>query len=88
MGKTVGEWQLQTAKARFSALFDLARRVGPQFVTRRGRDAVVVMAVENYRRLMRRQRPRSLAALIAASPLNGAGLDLTRDKDPEREIDR
>jgi len=86
VNKVGGKWQLQTAKARFSELFDMARRVGPQIVTRRGRDAVVVMAVEDYRRLIGR-RPRSLAALIAASPLKEAALELTRANDPEREID-
>ena len=35
-------WQLQEAKARFSELFRLVRAKGPQWVTRQGKEAVVV----------------------------------------------
>ena len=44
-------WRLQDAKARFSELVRLARQAGPQRVTVRGRDAVVVVASEEYDRL-------------------------------------
>ena len=87
LDKKSGDWQLQTAKARFSELFDLARSVGPQFVTRRGRDTVVVVAAEEYARLVRRRRQRSLAALMAASPIKGLDLDFTRPREPERQPD-
>ena len=39
-------WQLQTAKARFSELFRLALTTGPQLITRQGKDAVVMLRVE------------------------------------------
>jgi prevent-host-death family protein len=44
-------WQLQTAKQKFSELVRLAIARGPQFVTRHGKEAVVVLSVEDYRRL-------------------------------------
>ena len=44
-------WQLQEAKSRFSELVDRALSVGPQMVTRRGHDAVVVMSATDYQRL-------------------------------------
>jgi prevent-host-death family protein len=44
-------WQLQIAKQRFSELVRLAIAQGPQFVTRHGKEAVVVLSVEDYRRL-------------------------------------
>jgi prevent-host-death family protein len=44
-------WQLQAAKQRFSELVERARRDGPQLVTKHGRDAVVVVSVEEYRDL-------------------------------------
>lgn len=82
-----GEWQLQAAKARFSELFELARTVGPQRVTRRGRDAVVVISTEEYERLTnRRQPPHSLYELIASSPMKGEDLDLERSQDLGRDI--
>jgi prevent-host-death family protein len=44
-------WQLQTAKQRFSELVERARREGPQVVTKHGREAVVVVDADEYRRL-------------------------------------
>jgi prevent-host-death family protein len=44
-------WQLQAAKQRFSELVERARREGPQVVTKHGREAVVVVSAEEYRRL-------------------------------------
>ncbi|MGH9040689.1 MAG: type II toxin-antitoxin system prevent-host-death family antitoxin [Acidimicrobiia bacterium] len=45
-------WALQDAKQRFSELVDRARSEGAQIVTRRGREVVVVLAVERYRELV------------------------------------
>ena len=45
------QWSLQDAKNRFSAVVNAALEGAPQTVTRRGRPAVVVLAVEDYRRL-------------------------------------
>ncbi|MXY20339.1 MAG: type II toxin-antitoxin system Phd/YefM family antitoxin [Dehalococcoidia bacterium] len=44
-------WQLQDAKNRFSAVVNAALDGEPQRVTRRGKPAVVVIAVEEYERL-------------------------------------
>lgn len=44
-------WQLQEAKSRFSEVVELSLREGPQMVTRRGHDAVVVLSANEYRRL-------------------------------------
>lgn len=41
-----GAWQVQTAKARFSEVFRLARTKGPQRITRQGRESVVMVAEE------------------------------------------
>jgi antitoxin Phd len=77
-------WKLQDAKNRFSEVVDLARRTGPQVVTRRGTEAVVVLSVEDYRRLVR--GPEGLVAFLGASPLRDVDLDLTRSADPPREV--
>lgn len=37
-------WQLQSARSHFSEVVDAALKEGPQRVTRRGRDAVVVVS--------------------------------------------
>ena len=44
-------WQLQKAKSRFSEVVDLTLKEGPQLVTRHAEDAVVILAVDDYRRL-------------------------------------
>ena len=44
-------WKLQDAKARFSELVRRARTEGPQRVTIRGHDAVVVIAADELERL-------------------------------------
>lgn len=80
------EWQLQSAKAKFSELFELARTVGPQRVTRRGKDSVMVISAEEYERLC--HRPTStLYELIASSPLKGLDLDLERSQDVGRDVE-
>lgn len=45
-------WTLQDAKNRFSAVVEAALAGRPQQVTRRGRPAVVVIAAEEYHRLV------------------------------------
>jgi prevent-host-death family protein len=81
-------WQLQAAKARFSEVFRLARMVGPQLITRQGRDGVVMMPVEQFDRLVRRARqPKSLVQFFRESPLVGLELDFERDKDTGRDIE-
>jgi len=47
----VTSWQVQEAKQRFSELVQRALDQGPQVVTRRGKEAVVVVAAAEYRRL-------------------------------------
>ncbi len=46
--KSSGQWSLQDAKNKFSEVVEAARRGMPQLVTRRGRPAVVVLAVEEF----------------------------------------
>jgi antitoxin Phd len=77
-------WQLQTAKQRFSELVERARRDGPQIVTKHGKEAVVVVSAEDYRRL--RGGAPSLVEFIRAAPDFDA-LELDRAEDRGREID-
>jgi antitoxin Phd len=93
MSKTISSpskrspWQLQTAKARFSELFRRARSEGAQYVTRAGKEAVVVVPAEEYERLTTRTRqPKSLVEFFAQSPLVGSGINLERKPDYGRNI--
>ena len=81
-------WQLQTAKAQFSELFRRARAEGPQYVTKAGKEAVVVLPAEQYEDLTsRRRQPKSLVEFFRSSPLVGAGLDFEREADYGRDVD-
>ena len=50
------EWPLQDAKNRFSAVVEAAVAGDPQRVTKRGKPAVVVLAVGEYERLRRLEK--------------------------------
>jgi prevent-host-death family protein len=63
-----GHWLLQDAKARFGELVRRVRSEGPQHVTVHGRDEVVVIAAEDYRRLKGDLRGQALIAAMQASP--------------------
>ena len=81
-------WQVQTAKARFSEVFHLARTKGPQLITRQGKDGVVMMPVEQFDLLVARSRqPKSLVQFFRQSPLVGLELDFERDRDTGRDIE-
>ena len=71
------EWPLQDAKNRFSAVVDAALAGNPQQVTRRGKPAVVVLAVDEYERLrhMEKAAAPSLAELLLAIPQDGEEFD-------------
>jgi antitoxin Phd len=87
-GKGGHDWQLQTAKARFSEVFRLARTEGPQRITRRGKEGVVLISDEQYDRLRNNSRqPQSLVQFFRESPLVGFDLDLDRDKDTGRDVE-
>lgn len=78
-------WSVAEAKAKLGELIDRARAEGPQTITRRGRGAVVVVAVEEWER--KTKRTGSLAEFFAASPLSGSGLELERLQGGVREVD-
>jgi prevent-host-death family protein len=83
-----GHWQLQTAKAKFSELFRRARSEGPQYVTRQGEEAVVILPAEEFERLTARaSQPESLVEFFATSPLADVQVDLGRKPDYGRKVD-
>ncbi len=80
-----GAWPVAAAKARLSELIDRARADGPQVITRKGRDAVVVVSVEEWER--KTKRTGNLAEFFAASPLRGSGLRIARSHDSPADLD-
>ena len=50
-------WQVQDAKARFSAMLERTLSEGPQIVTKRGVETAVLVPIEQWRRLERMASP-------------------------------
>jgi antitoxin Phd len=65
-------WSVQDAKNRFSEVVEAARRE-PQTVTKHGKPAVVVVAVDEYERLrkLHHLKAPSFAELLLAMPTDG-----------------
>ena len=76
-------WSLQDAKNRFSEVVERARTEGPQRVTRRGKEAAVVISAEQWASIS----DRSLADFFESSPLKGLNLEISRDRSPIRRVD-
>ena len=78
-------WTLQDAKNKFSEVVERARTQGPQHVTKRGKDAVVILSAEEWSRL--KSQGSTLADFFLSSPLADSGLELARDPSPVRPAD-
>jgi prevent-host-death family protein len=81
-----GYWHLQDAKARFSELVRRVRSEGPQYVTVHGRDAVVVISVEEFRRLKGELTGQALIAALQASPYRDIEIEPGRVPTPVRDV--
>ncbi len=78
-------WQLQEAKNKFSELVEKAQHEGPQFVTKHGKESIVVLSVEEYKKII---KPKSnLFQFIQTSPLSKKSISIERDKSPGRDIE-
>ena len=78
-------WQLQEAKNKLSQVVQLAKTEGPQIITVRGTEEVVVISSEEYRRLIKQDT--DLVSFLEESPWADAQLDIERSRDTGREID-
>lgn len=76
-------WQLAEAKNKFSEVFTRALSEGPQFVTRRDEE-VVILAKDEYVRLAGERR-NFVDFLMSGPGLDG--VDLERDRSPMRDVD-
>lgn len=74
-------WQLQEAKSRLSEVVERSLKEGPQLVTRRGEEAVVILSIKEYRRLS--GEVAGLMDCLLHAP-RGEELSLERSKEPAR----
>jgi prevent-host-death family protein len=80
-------WQLQEAKARFSELVRRARQEGPQVVTVHGRDEVVVIGADDYRKLAGERTGHALVEAMEQSPHRSTSIAPRRQRLPVRDVD-
>ena len=80
-------WKLGEAKARFSEVVRLAATGQPQRVTVHGRNAVVVVAADEFDRLRARRAVTSLHELLSSSPLSRLELGGGSVRSPVRDVD-
>jgi prevent-host-death family protein len=82
----LGYWLLQGAKTRFSELVRRVRSEGPQHVTVHGRDEVVVVAAEEFRRLKGDLTGQALVVAMQASPHRDIDIEPGRMPMPVRGV--
>jgi prevent-host-death family protein len=70
-------WPLQDAKNQFSQVVELARKKGPQTVTRHGEPVVVIVSANEFKTMA---RPRE-SVIEFFSPLRRSGIRLARRRD-------
>lgn len=85
--KQKGYWIFQDAKARLSEVVRRAKSEGPQHVTVHGKDAVVVVAEEEFRRLKGEVTGAALVAAMQASPSRDVDIEPERARMSVREVD-
>ena len=81
-----GQWVLAEAKAKFSQLVRSVHSEGPQHVTVHGRDEVVVIAADEYRRLKGATSGQALVDAFKASPHRDIEIAPTRAPMPVRKV--
>ena len=71
-------WQLQEAKNKLSEVVETTLSDGPQIISRRGKNTVVLMSYDEYKRLTKKK---TIKEVLMSSDLSS--LDLQRDKSTE-----
>ena len=78
-------WKLQDAKARFSQLVEDALKIGPQYVTRRGKKTVVVISTDEFEELVSKKP--SFKEFLLTCPKIDNDFEFERRKDYSRGIE-
>lgn len=80
------QWQLQEAKARFSEVVRRAKEEGPQHVTVHGREEVVIVGADEFRRLSGERSGEALVDALQKSPHRSAGIEPPRSRMRIRDV--
>ena len=79
-------WPPQNAKAKFSELVRRVKSDGPQHVTIHGRDEVVVISAEAFRRLNGAETGQALIDALQSSPYRDFDIEPDRLAMPVRDV--
>jgi len=78
-------WTVAEAKAKFSEVVQKAEKEGPQRITRRGEDAVVIVSKKDWEKKTKRKG--TLLEFFTNSPLRGSGIEIPARSKSTRRID-
>jgi len=92
-------WGIAQAKARLSEVVHNAEKLGPQRISRSGREVAVVISIQELERLQSRLSPETappqpgalqpgvgaLAEILKNSPLYGSGFEIPSFRGRDRE---
>jgi prevent-host-death family protein len=81
-----GQWALQDAKARFSEVVRRAKTEGPQRITIHGREEVVILSVEEYRRAKGERTGKALVDVLRHSPLDEIDIERVPTRSRVRRV--
>lgn len=59
------KWQIQEAKSRFSELLEAVISRGPQIITKRGKDIVIILSIDEYKKF-KNQTPTMIEKIRSA----------------------
>ena len=79
-------WQLQDAKNKLSQVVKEANKSGPQVITVHGKEAAVVISIEEYQRL-KGVAEGSFIEFMQSSPWSDIELNIERCDDVGRDIE-
>ncbi|MEA2102098.1 MAG: type II toxin-antitoxin system Phd/YefM family antitoxin [Thermodesulfobacteriota bacterium] len=78
-------WKIQDAKAKFSQVVESALKAGPQYVTRRGQETVVILSVKEYQKITSKKP--SLKEFLLNCPKMDNDFEFERQRDYSRDIE-
>jgi len=78
-------WKLQDARSKFGQVVENALKSGPQYVTRRGVKAVVIMSIREYEALISKKP--TFKEFLLGCPKMDEHFNIERQKDYPGSID-
>jgi antitoxin Phd len=75
----MNKWQLHEAENKLNSIIDTAMHGKPQCITKRGEDAVIIIGINDYKKLTK-QRPNFSEFLLSGPKSDDLEIDRARGK--------